>query len=294
MPHSSSWFPDAPRQRQDPSRLRSFFPRGLVRYLGAASLVESLAFLIVRCALGLHYRNFQVLFVGLLAWTVIALASAFFLMRRFTGTKWAALSLVVGASIVSYGSYRFVEANSALVYYQTLVQPVLADYPVVDLRHGVTAPHSFQTLQPLDTTVIHGFQVEGSDTSSSNRGAELSDLMRNLSKVAGISCNTDIESSLRAVPSFGQVDLGSKEQSDRLICAGTLASLTFPRNSVLYVDSHRVIACSTEDTCRSFFQEYRGDTLRRFFPDTTVARVLRKRDSLRRREKDSLRALSGR
>lgn len=276
-----------------PARSRLGFLPGLLRYLAAASLLQLGFLAIVRAALFFQIRDFWLLGLFGLASPVLALVLASVFFRRFTNTRWAIASILAATSACVFLLVRFTYAYIAWQYYSTLIEPVLRNFQYVDLTKGGKLPASFLSCQPLDTLVSDSLQVKGSPGKPDSPASSLQDLKRNLSEQLKINCTTTIEQAIRASARFDKVDLGSKPEAEQLICAGTVATLTIPRNTTIFLDSHRVLFHGVNPTNgRNSFEEYRGDTCIGYLPDSTVTRIRHKRDSLRQWREDSAKAVS--
>ena len=276
-----------------PARSRLGFLPGLLRYLAAASLLQLGFFALVRAALFFQLREFWLLVLFVLASPVLALVLASVFFRHFTSTRWAIASILLALSACAFLLVRFAYAYLAWQYYSTLIEPVLRQQRYVDLTSGGKLPASFLSCQPLDTLVGDSLQTKGVSGAPDGHSTSLQDLMQNLSQQLRINCTVNMEEAIRASARFKSMDLGSKSEAELLICAGTVATLTIPRNTTVFLDSNRVLIHGVNPTNgRESFDEYHGDTCTGYLPDTTITRIRHKRDSLRLWRKDSAKTVS--
>ncbi len=277
-----------------PARSRLGFLPGLLRYLAAASLLQLGFLAVVRVALFFQFRDFWILGLFGLTSPVLSLVLASVFFRRFTNTRWAIASILATTSACAYLLVRFAYAYLAWQYYSALIEPVLRQQHYVDLTTGGKLPASFLSCQPLDTLVGDSLQTKGVSGAPDGHSTSLHDLMRNISQQLRINCTVNLEDAIRASARFNNMDLGSKSGAELLICGGTVATLTIPRNTTVFLDSHRVLIHGVNPTNgRHSFDEYRGDTCVGYLPDSTVSHIRHKRDSLRQWREDSTRAASG-
>ncbi|HNY29682.1 MAG TPA: hypothetical protein PKO15_02235 [Fibrobacteria bacterium] len=260
------------------------FVPGMVRYLGTAALLQLIFFAILRVALFLRVREFEIPTFFAMVSPVLSLGLAPLFFRRFTSTR-TALFTALGCTLAClYLLVRFGYAWVAQSYHRTNVEPVLRRFHYVDLTQGNQAPPSMESYLPLDTSRLDSMDM-GATT--------LTSIRQNISEKLHIRCDATVEEAIRASAGFAAFDLGSKRDAELLFCAGTIASLTIPSNdSGVYLDSHRVVLDIVLRSKTRIFEQIRGDIAITFFPDTAVFRIRHNRDSLRRWREDSAKAAS--
>lgn len=283
-PYSSPTFSDT---TPGPTlRTRLAFVPGLVRYLGAAALLQIPGSLIATSLIEVRISNLGMAALLLAGSIPLAFGLAPFLYRKL-GTKWAVGAMLLGLAILATSLVRFVQTQSVAEENEFFKLPSASGQPfvVTDLRNFVSPPPSFRSNVAFETLLLDTIQLGES-------GQTIRYFQNMLGWRIGAACTMDHETAVRFWATVKASELDFTPTARRYMCANSIVRMSFGYHDSIYLDSGRVLGCSHSHGCQRF-NELRGDTVRFFLPDTMAVRIRHKRDSLRLWREDSARTHAG-